>query len=67
MISELVSYLRELEPEFYPLRDMTPAQIARRYGPTVSDYVVELRWEAETWRKIANERAESTVTTEPRT
>jgi hypothetical protein len=57
MISELVSYLRVLEPEFYPLRDMTPAQIARRHGPTVSDYIVELRWEAETWRKIANDRA----------
>jgi len=57
MISSLITYGRLLEPEHYAMRDMTPAQIARSYGPTVADYVVELREECDIWRQIAVERA----------
>lgn len=53
----LVRMLQQLEPDPYKLRDMTPAQIARCHGPAVADYIVELRWFEDLWRKIANDRA----------
>lgn len=41
-----------LEPEHYVMRDMTPAQIARAFGATVADYIVELRRDEYIWHKL---------------
>lgn len=48
----LIGAQRLIEPDHYDLRDMTPVQLARRYGPTVADYIIELREYEDTWKRL---------------